>query len=130
MSDLDLDKLPRFGVERAARRHQHFLLDFRVVRNDKTDVALNVVATNDAFVSPTDHFNDRALTTPTPIKPGNARQTAVAVEHQAHLRGAEKQVIAAVIRDEKAEAVAVPTDATADQVQLVHRGIGAAPGVD
>src|SRR5690606_3590981 len=65
-----------------------------------------------------------------PVEPGHACQHPVAIEHQAHLRRGEEQVVAAIFGNEETETVAVPADAAADEVQLVHRGIRAAPGVD
>ncbi|MNQ31032.1 hypothetical protein D3C85_443940 [compost metagenome] len=76
------------------------------------------------------HLDDAAFAAPTPIQAGNPRQGTVTIEDQAHLRRAKEQIIAAVVRNQKAEAVAVAADAAEDQVQLVHRRIGAAAGVD
>ncbi|KAI3483338.1 hypothetical protein L1887_53793 [Cichorium endivia] len=76
------------------------------------------------------------ISTSTPSRPaaavdaGDPGQGAVAVEHQAHLRRAEEQVLGAIIGDQETETVAVAGDAAEDQVELVHRGIGAAPGID
>ena len=77
-----------------------------------------------------DHFNNRTFTPPTPVQTGNPRQCTVAIEYQAHLRRAEEQVIAAVVRHQKAEAITVTADAAENQVKFVHRGIGATPGID
>src|SRR5690606_29450494 len=130
MGDLPLDELARLGVRRPPRRDQHFLLDLGVVGHDEADTTLFLIAPHDALVGTADHLDDRALPTSTTIEPGNPRQTAVAVEDQAHLRGAEKEVVALVVGNEETEAIAMTADAPADQIQLVHRGIGAAPGVD
>ncbi len=77
-----------------------------------------------------DDFDQHAFTAATAVDTGDAGQATVAVEHQSHLRRAEEQVFAAVIGNKEAEAVAVAGDATADQVQLVYRGISATPGID
>ncbi len=130
MGDLHLDELARLGVHRPPRRDQHFLLDLGVVGHDEADTALFLIAPHDALVGTADHLDDRAFPTSTTIEPGNPRQTAVAVEDQAHLRGAEKEVVALVVGNEETEAIAMAADAPADQIQLVHRGIGAAPSVD
>ncbi len=61
---------------------------------------------------------------------GNPRQGDVAIEHQAHLRRAEEEVVAAVVGDQEAEAIAMAGDASAHQVQLVDGGIGATAGID
>ncbi len=130
VSDLHLDELTRLGIQRPPGRDQHFLLNLGVVRNDETDIALDVITAHDALVSAADHLDDGAFAAPTAIEARDTRQTAVTIEHQAHLRRAEEQVVAAIIRDEEAKTVTMAADAPADQVQLVHRGIGAAPGVD
>jgi hypothetical protein len=88
------------------------------------------VSADDGLVGAGDHFDDGAFAATAAIKTGNPRQCAVAVEHQAHLRRAEEQVVAAVVRDQEAETVAVTADAAADQIELVHRRIGAAAGID
>ena len=77
-----------------------------------------------------DHLDDAAFTTATAIETCHPYQRPITIEHQAHLRWAEEQVVAAVIRHEEAKAVTVTADATTDQVELVHRGIGATAGID
>ena len=130
VSDLHFDELTDLGASVATRGHQHFLLDLRVVGHDKTNAAFFKVATDDGFVSSGDHFNDHAFTTTTAVQPRNTGQRAITIEHQAHLRRAHKQVVAAVIRHQEAEAIAVATDATENQVKLVHRRVSATAGVN
>src|SRR5690606_27392874 len=83
-----------------------------------------------AFMSAGDHLDNGTFAAATSIKTGNPRQTTVTIEHQAHLCRAEKQVIAAVIRHQKTKTITVAANATENQVKLVDRGIGAAPGID
>ncbi len=130
MGDFHLDELADLGAVVATRRHQHFLLNFRVIRHHEADAALFEIATHDAFVSTRDHFDDHAFATAATVKAGNTRQRPVTVEHQAHLRRAHEQVVGAVVRHQKAKAIAMPGDATQDQVKLVYRCISAATGVD
>jgi hypothetical protein len=130
VGDLDLDELADLGAAVAPGGHQHFLLDLRVVRGYVTDAAFFEVAADHALVGTGDDFDEHAFAAATAVDTGDAGQAAVAVEHQAHLRRAEEQVVAAVVGNQEAEAVAVAGDAAADQVELVYRGIGAAPGID
>ncbi|MCY1290883.1 hypothetical protein D9M70_400460 [compost metagenome] len=128
--DAHLDELVVLGLAALARRDQHFLLDLRIVGDHRADAALLEVAADDDLMGALDHFHQRAFAAAAAVEAGYPCQRAVAVEHQAHLRRAEEQVIAAVVRDEEAEAVAMAGDAAADQVELVHRRVGAAAGID
>ncbi|EJT84123.1 hypothetical protein PPS11_25690 [Pseudomonas putida S11] len=130
MGDLDLDELADLGTAVAPGSDQHFLLDLRVVRGHVADTPFFEVTADHAFVGAGDDFDQHAFTAATAVDARDAGQAAVTVEHQAHLRRAEEQVFAAVVRNKEAEAVAVTGDAAADQVQLVYRGISAAPGID
>src|SRR5690606_17744245 len=130
VSDLDLDKLPDARTGGTSGGNQHFLLDLGIVGNHEADAVLFVVTADDALVGTADHLDDAAFATATPVETGHAHQGTVTIEHQTHLRRAEEKVVAAVIRHEEAETVAVATDAPADQVELVHRRVGAAAGVD
>jgi len=130
VSYLHFDELSDFCASVATRGHQHFLLDLRVVGHYKANAAFFKVATHDGFVSTGDHFDDHAFTTTTAIQPRNTGQRAVTIKHQTHLRRAHEQVVAAVVRDQKAEAIAVATDATENQVELVHRRVSATAGVN
>ena len=130
MGDLDLDELADARSGGTPRRNQHFLLDLRIIRLDKADTGLLEVAPDDGFMGAGQHFDNRAFATTTPVQPRNARQGAVTVKHQTHLGRTEEQVIAAIIRDQKAKAITMATDAPTDQIQLVDRRVGAAPGIN
>jgi len=123
-------ELTDLGRSIAARGHQHFLLDLRVVRNDEADAAFFEVTPDDGLMSTGHHFDDHAFTAAATVQARHARQRTVAIKHQAHLRRAHEQVVAAVIRDQEAKAVTVAGNATQDQVELVHGRIGATAGVD
>ncbi len=128
--NLDLDELTRLGIHGSTRRDQHLLLDLGVISHHKADSTFFLVAAYDGFVGTTDDLNNRTFAAAAAIKPGHASQTAITVKHQTHLCWTQEQIVAAVIRDEKTETVAMAADATANQVQLVDRGIGATPGID
>ncbi|MNZ70202.1 hypothetical protein D3C78_885290 [compost metagenome] len=128
--DLHLDELAVLGGALLAGGNQHFLLDLRIVRDHAGDPAFLEEAADQGFMGAFDDLHQRALAATAPIEAGDPRQRAVTVEHQAHLRRAEEKVVAAVVGNEEAEAVAVATDAAADQVELVDRRIGAAAGID
>lgn len=130
MRDLDLDELADLGAAIATGGHQHFLLDLRVVRRHVADTALFEVTPDHAFMRAGDDFYQYTFTAATAVGAGHTRQGAVAIEYQAHLRRAEEQVVALVIRDEEAKTVAVAGNAATDKVQLIYRGIGATPGID
>src|SRR5690606_14767674 len=130
VSDLDLDELPDARTGGTPGGDQHFLLDLGIVGDHEADAVLYVVTADDALVSTADHLDDAAFATATPVETGHSHKGAVAVEDQAHLRRAEEQIVTAVIRHEETEAVAVATDAPANQVELVHRCVGAATGID
>ncbi|VVO45507.1 hypothetical protein PS723_06692 [Pseudomonas fluorescens] len=130
MSDLHFDELTDFSAGIATRRDQHFLLDLRVVGHHEADTAFFEVPANDGFVGAGNHFDDHAFATTTTVQAGNPGQRTVTVEHQAHLRRAHEQVIAAVVRDQETKTIAVTADATEDQIELVHRRVGAATSVN
>ncbi|MDF2489079.1 MAG: hypothetical protein K0S77_1701 [Pseudomonas sp.] len=130
VGDLHLDELADLRTAITPGGHQHFLLDLRVVWRHETDAAFFVVAADHAFVAAGDDLDDDPFAAATAVDAAYPCQGAVAIEHQAHLRRAEEQVFAAVIGNQEAEAIAVARDATEDQVQLVYRGISAAPGID
>ena len=130
MGDFHLDELTDLGGTIAARGNQHFLLDLRVIRHNEADTAFFEVAADDGLVGTGHHFDDHPFTATATVQAGNTRQGTVAIEHQAHLRRAHKQVVAAVIRDQEAEAVTMTGNAAEDQVELVHRRVGATTGVD
>ncbi|MNC22364.1 hypothetical protein D3C75_703630 [compost metagenome] len=128
--DAHLDELAVVRRTLLARQDQHLLLDLRIVGHHHGNAALLEEAANQGFVGALEHLDQRAFAPATPVETGNPRQRTVAVEHQAHLRRTEEQVVAAVVGNQEAETVAMAADAPADQVQLVHRGIGAATGID
>src|SRR5690606_4141537 len=130
VGDPDRDELTYPCTAGATWRDQHFLLDLRVVGLDKTDAGLLEVAPDDGFVGALDHLDNSAFATPAAVETGYAGEHAVAVEHQAHLRRTAEQVVTAVIRHHEAEAVTVTTDAATDQIELVHRRVGATAGID
>ena len=130
VSNFHLNKLTLFSTGITPWRHQHFLLNFRVIGHNKANAAFFVIATNNAFVGTGDHLNHRTFTTTTAIKTRNPRQSTVTIEHQAHLRGTQKQIITAIIRHQKAKTITVPAHAPKNQVELINRGIGAAAGID
>ncbi|MNE17438.1 hypothetical protein D3C80_1104170 [compost metagenome] len=130
VSDLHFDELTDLRVGVTTRRHQHFLLDLRIVRNHETDAALFEVAADDGFVSAGHHFDDHAFAATATVQAGYPGQGTVTIEHQTHLRRAHEQVVTAVVRHQEAEAVTVTADAAQDQVKLVHRRISAATGID
>ncbi|CAG8871589.1 hypothetical protein PS627_04573 [Pseudomonas fluorescens] len=130
VGDLHLDELTDLGPAVTPGGHQHFLLDLRVVRGHEADTALFVVAADHAFVAAGNDLDDHTLTSATTVDAAHAGQRTVAIEHQAHLRRAQEQVVAAVIGNQEAETIAVTGDAAEDQVQLVYRGISATPGID
>ncbi|MCY1291207.1 hypothetical protein D9M70_403880 [compost metagenome] len=130
VGDLDLDELADLGAGGPPRGDQHFLLHLGVVRGDEADAAFLEVATDHALVGALEHLDDGTLAAAAAVKAGNPCEHDVAVEHQAHLPGAEEQVVAAVVRHQEAEAVTMAADAPTDQVELVHRGVGATAGID
>ncbi len=77
-----------------------------------------------------DHFDNRALAPTAAIQTRNPRQGTVTIEHQAHLARTEEQVITAIVRHQEAEAVTMTANPTKNQVELVHRRIGATAGVN
>eukprot|EP00659_Diplonema_papillatum_P018894 gene18893-biopygen19134 len=130
VGDFHLDELAHFGGAIAPRGDQHFLLDLGVIRHHEADAAFFEVTADDGLVGTGHHFDDHAFTATATVEAGNAGQGTVAIEHQAHLRRAHEQVVAAIVRDQEAETVTVAGDAAEDQVELVHRRVGAAAGVD
>src|SRR5690606_34288323 len=130
VSDANLDELTDACTAVTPRSNQHLLLDLRIIRLDETNAGFLEITPDDAFVGALDHLDNGALATPPPIQAGDPRQGTITIEHQAHLRRPEEQVITAVIRHQEAEAVTMTANPTTDQIKLIHRGIGATPGID
>src|SRR5690606_12729838 len=122
--------LARLGATGATGGNQYFLLDLGIVGGHETDAALFIVAANQQFTGPSNTLDDGTFGATTAVSTGAAAQHAVAREGEAHLRRTEEQVLAAVIGHQEAEAVTMALDAAADQVELIHRRIGAAAGID
>ncbi|VVO41215.1 hypothetical protein PS706_05921 [Pseudomonas fluorescens] len=130
VGDLHLNELADLGGAITARRDQHFLLDLRVIRHHKADAAFLEVTANDGLVGAGYHFDNDAFTATATVQAGNPRQGTVTIEHQAHLRRAHEQVVAAVIRNQETEAVTMAGNAPQDQVELIHRRVSATAGID
>ena len=69
------------------------------------------------------NLDDRALLAAARINAADAGQRPVAVQHLAHLAGGEKQVLAALLRNQEAEAVGMAADAPAHQVHLARQAV-------
>ena len=130
MGDFYFNELADLGIACTARRHQHFLLNLRVVGEHKANATFLVVTTHEGFVRTGDHFRNRAFAPTAAIQTRNPRQGTVTIKDQAHLTRTEEQVITAIIRNQEAEAVAMTANPAKDQIKLVHRRISAAASVN
>ena len=81
--------------------------------------AVLVVKTADHLgVAALENLDDLALGPATSIRAGATDHHAVAVQHFLHLAWTERYVGPIVVGDQKAEAVGVPLDATAHEIEL------------
>ena len=130
LGDLHFHVLALLGATGATGCNQHFLLDLGIVCGNEADAAFFIVTADQQFMSPLDDLDNGTFTTAAAVDTGNPPQHTVAIEGDAHLRGAEEQVFATIVGHQKAEAVAVALHPTTDQIELVHWRVGASAGID
>jgi hypothetical protein len=80
-------------------------------------------AADDVGVGALGDFDDRALGTAAAVGAGDARQHAVAMQDFLHFLIGQEQVVARLVRDHEAEAVAVRADAAGDEARVVGQCI-------
>src|SRR5690606_13889195 len=96
----------------------------------EADAAFFVITPHQNLVGTLDDFHHGTFTPTAAVNTADSADHPVTIEHQAHLRWPEEHILAAVVRHQEAEPVPVPLDPTADQIELVHRRIGATAGID
>ncbi len=116
--DFGDDDLAGLGVAAHVRRHQDVLVDALVLGDEEPDAAILVEPADDFAVAAREHIDQHALGTATPVDADLTRRRPVAVQRLAHLVGREEQVGAAVIGQEKTEAVGMTLDRAGEQIEF------------
>ena len=99
-------------------RHQQILIDSPVLGDDEADPALLVQPPDDGAVRALENVDDLAFRATAPVGAGAAHRRTVAVQHLVHLARSEEDIGAAVVGNEKAEAVGVSLHGAGDEVEL------------
>ena len=120
LGQLDADDLARLGLADAAG-HDDVLADALVFRRDHPAAVFIQQAADDVGVGAGDHLDDGALGTAAAVGAGDLGHDAVAVQHLLHLFFGQEQIVARLVRDDEAEAVAVAADAAGDEAALVRQ---------
>jgi len=112
------DDLP--GPRAAAHigRDQDVLADALVFRDQVPDASLFVDAADDFAIGPLEHIDDRAFRPAAAVDADDPRGRAIAVQRLVHLLRRQKQIRAAVVGNEKSEAVGVALHRSGHQVEL------------
>ena len=116
LDDFNHHHLPWLGIKRSARRHQDVVADALILGHDDGHAALVQEAAHQRVGPMLDDLDDLAFLAATPVKARQTRQHAVTVQNLAHLVLGQRQVRAAVVTDQKAEAIAMPLHLTGDQI--------------
>jgi hypothetical protein len=106
-------------------RDQNVLVDPPIFRYDNRDSVLQQDAANDPAVGPFQHFDDDSLTPPAAVGADDAHQRAIAMQDLGHLPGFERQVLAAVVGNQKTIAIGMALDAPGDQAGALGQDVGA-----
>ncbi len=129
LDQLDGDHLPGLRLL-AARRDQDVLRQAPVFRHHDHHAMLVQHAADDALVGALEHLDDAAFRPAAAIDARDAHDGAVAVQHFAHVAGADEDVGSTVVAAQEAEAVGVALDAALDEVGLVGQQVGVATVAD
>ena len=105
-------------VAGTARRDQEVLVDPPVFRDDEIRATLLVQAPDHFDVGARQHFDDLALGPSAAIRSALAHDRAVSMQHLVHFARVQEVVVAAVLGDEKAEAVGMPLHDADDEIEL------------
>ena len=120
---------PARGVLLLAGRNQDVLVQAAIVRRHQGDAVLDQHAADQARRTTLQHLDDGALAAAATIDADHAGQHAVAVHHGAHLLRRKIKVVAALVRAQEAVALDVGDHRAGNQVELLRRGVVAAPAL-
>jgi hypothetical protein len=121
LGDLDHGDVAVARGTRGVARHHHALADAAIVRRHEADSALEREAAGDLARAPFEHLDDRARRPAVLVLARDPRGRAVAVEKHAHLAVRQVHVVAAVVRNEETEAVAMTARGADDDGQRSTR---------
>ena len=107
LQDLDHDDLAGLCRQGRAGRHEDVVLDTLVLRHDDGHTAFVEQAADELVGAAFDDLDDLAFGTTAAVGAGHACQHAVAVQHLAHFVLGQHEVLARIVADQEAEAVAV-----------------------
>ena len=110
-------------------RNEYLLRKPAIVRDDKADAALFLIAAHHLLMSALQHFYHLAFQAAAPIFSGDLHQHLVSVKDEVHLTRTEVNILPFCQRHGKAIAVPMPLHPAMQQVHLVHQAIGA-PAID
>ncbi len=109
---------PGCALPRRSGRHQNVLADALVLRDQEPDAAILVEPADDFPVRARNHVDDRSLRAAAPVDADRPRRRPVAVQHLAHFRRRQEQVGAAVVGEQKTEAVGMTLHRAGHEVEL------------
>ena len=130
LHDLRHDHLSVAGTPRRRVGNHDVVMQATVVRADESHAAVAPVAAHDPVRVPLQDLHERPLAAPLAIDLRNPRHGAIAVHERAHLPGREEEIVAALVGDEKAEAIPVGDYPAPHQVHLAHKTVVAAAVAD
>ena len=116
LQNFDDDDLPWLGRQRCAGRHQNVVRNALVLRHDDRDTALVQQTADELVGAALDDFDDLAFGPAAPVGAGDARQHTIAVQHLGHLVFGQHEIGAAIVADQKAEAVAMALHLAGQQI--------------
>ncbi|EXI77175.1 MAG: hypothetical protein AW12_03137 [Candidatus Accumulibacter sp. BA-94] len=123
LDDLDRHHRTGTGAGRLFRCNQDILVDPPVLGHHQRDAVLDEDAADDAAVGPLEHFDDDALAASASVDADDAHQSPVAMQHLRHLPRFERQILAAVIGNEKAVAVRVSLDPARNEAGALRQQV-------
>ena len=118
LDDFGHDDLADLRVAGTVRRDQEVLVDPPVFRDDEIRATFLVQAPDHFDVGAGQHFDDLALGPPAAIRSAPAHDRAVSMQHLVHFARVQEVVVAAVLGNEKAEAVGMPLHDANDEIEL------------
>ncbi len=108
-------------------RDEDVLVDALVVGQQRVEAGLGVDAPDHGMVGALQYLGEGALAAAATVDARDAGDDAVAVQQRPHLARVQVDVLAALVRDQEAEAVGMRDHAPAHQVLRVDRDIALAP---
>ena len=117
-NDFNRDHLPGFRLAGLAGRNHEILADAFVFGGDKAHAVFDVQAADKTRLAMLQHFDNLAFGPAAPVRAGNTRHHAVAVQHFLHLTRAKEQVRPALIAHQETETVLVAQHTAFNEIEF------------